>query len=244
MGVYHITYAPQASEVCLYFDGKCNFSCRGCISKFYPWDCHLDEVLTQKRNKGLSRKSVPLYLKPLSFKKVIFLGSEPSADSDFLPLTGILKKEFSSYNILITNGFKYVRDKVIDEVCISIKAVSKDIFKNFTGRDNPEQVLKNFKKYADIPTLKLRAESIFIPGYIDKEEIEKIAQFIASIDPKIAYRIDAYIPTDRYSKTTDRFRAPDKREMSEAKIAAEKYLKNVSTLQYQVKTKFKVKRVY
>ncbi len=176
----------------------------------------------------------------MSFKRIIFLGKEPTVDADFLPLARILKERFSAYNILLTNGWEYTDDNAIDEVCISIKAITEDLFKDFTGKGAPKAVLENFKRYISTPGIKVRAESVFIPGYIDIDEIEKIAKFIASINPTIPYRIDAYIP---YSKE-DRFRRPNESEMEQAKIIAEKYLKNVSILHYLVKVKYKVERMY
>lgn len=245
MGVYHITYTPGLKEICLYFDGGCNFSCHGCITEFHPDDCHLDEAPKQTKNKTLSKEKVISYIKPLSFNRVIFLGLEPTIDSDFFSLARILKMQFSTYNILLTNGYKYVKDGIVDNVCISIKAVSKKIFKDFTGQDNPERVLKNFRRYADIPGLKVQASSVFIPGYIDGDEIEKIAMFIAGVDFTIPYRIDAYIPRDAYSpKEKDIFRRPTEDEMKKAKTVAEKYLKNVSILYDGVKVVSKVKRMY
>lgn len=241
MGVYHITYAPKLSEICLYFNGGCNFSCRGCITNSYPLDCHLDKgEAAQAKNRTLNINKVASYLRPLSFKKVIFLGKEPTIDRDFLPLARILKKDFFTYNILITNGWEYVEDKAIDEVCVSIKAVTIELFEGFTAKDNPVQVLNNFKKYVHNPNIKVRAESIFIPGYIDNTEIEKIAKFISSVDSTISYRIDGYIPYPE----NDRFRRPTKGEMEEAKSISEKYLQNVSILHFGTKVKHEVKRVY
>ena len=147
MGVYHITYTQDLKGVCLYFDGGCNFQCHGCISKYHPEDCHLEEIPKQSRNKKLSQKEVVSLLESFSFKRVIFLGLEPTVDNDFLPLVRILKEQFSTYNIYLTNGWEYVEDKAIDEVYVSIKAMTKDIFKDFTGKDNPERVLENFKRY-------------------------------------------------------------------------------------------------
>lgn len=245
MGVYHITYAPELMEVCLFLDGACNFSCYGCISKFHPEDCHLDEAPRETKNKTLSKEEVISYIAPLSFKRAAFLGMEPTVDSDFLALAKELKAQFFTYNILITNGYKYVENKAIDEACVSIKTISKKIFKDFTGRNNPECILKNFKRYASIPRLKVRAESILIPGYIDKDEIEKIAKFIASIDYTIPYRIDGYIPSNAYSPNKiNNFTRPTENEMREAKIIVEKYLKNVSILHSGVKVKHKVERIY
>ena len=76
------------------------------------------------------------------------------------------------------------------------------------------------------------------------DEIEKIAQFIVSIDSNIPYRIDGYIPTDTYFGMKDRFRRPTEEEMKAAKMIAEKYLKSVSILHYGVNVKYKVERIY
>lgn len=244
MGVYHITYTPKLQEVCLYLDGPCNFSCRGCITDWHPEDCHLRESHRIK-NKTLKIEEVIFYLEPLVFKKVIFLGKEPTQDSDFFILAKILKESFSVYNVLITNGYEFVDPEIIVEVCVSIKAISKEIFKDFTGKDDPERVLENFKKYLKIARLKVRAESIFIPGYIDREEIERITKFIAELNPFIPYRIDGYIPCDTYlTDRKDNFRRPTEDEMRRIKITAEKYLRNVSILHSGIKVKYEVTRIY
>lgn len=111
MGVYHITYTPELKEICLYLDGGCNFSCHGCIIEWHPNDCHLDKETRQIKNRTLDIKEVLFYLQPLAFNKVIFLGKEPTVDSDFLPLAKIFKKHFSTYNILLTNAWEYVEDE-------------------------------------------------------------------------------------------------------------------------------------
>ena len=155
-------------------------------------------------------------------------------------MTGVQTCALPIYNILLTNAWEYVEDKAINEVCISIKAITPEIFKDFIGKDNHKQVLENFRRYVNAPHIKVRAESIFIPGYIDMDEVEKIAKFIAEVDLNIPYRIDAYIPYSR----NDRFRRPTKAEMEGAKQISEKYLKNVSILHYGTKVKYKVERVY
>jgi pyruvate-formate lyase-activating enzyme len=238
MGVYHITYTPELKEVCLYFDGGCNFSCYGCITDWHPEDCHIEDSKNRK-NTTLNLEEVISYLKPVSFKKAIFLGKEPTEDNDFLPLARILKKDFNSYNIFLTNGYKFVEDLTFDEVCVSIKAISKNLFKDFTGRDNPEKVLHNFKWYVNTTNFLVRTESVLIPGFIDINEIEKIAKFIGEVDSTIPYRIDGYIPHEK-----DKFRRPTESEMNKTKKVCENYLKNVSILHYEVKVKFKVERIY
>lgn len=245
MGIYYITYAPQVKELCLYLDEGCDFYCHGCISRFHLEACYFyGRAIKQTNNKILSlEKTLPL-ISHLSFEKVVLLGQEPTRDSAFLPLARILKKNFSACISVITNCWRYIEDG-IDEVCGSIKAITPQIFKKFTGRDNPIRVLKNFERYAGNPNIKLRAESIFVPGLVTKEEIRKIACFIGSVDNLIPYRIDAYIPINTYfPEQKDRFRKPAKKEMEEARGAAGEYLKNVSVLTREVKPKFEVIRIY
>ncbi len=127
---------------------------------------------------------------------------------------------------------------------MSIKVISQPLFKDFTDRDNPDKVLENFQRYACNPPVRLRAESVFIPSYVDEEEIGRIARFIANVDTSIPYRIDAYIPIPSYFGEKDKFRKPTQEEMEKAKEIAGKYLRHVSILPSEVKVKYKVERVY
>ena len=239
MGVYHITYAPGPREVYLYFEAECNLSCWGCIAKFHPIDCHLMGEEPPALG-SLSPEEVLSFLKPYSFKRIFFMGSEPTVDPFFVPLAFRLKEEFFSYNILLTNGYKLVRTEALDEICVSIKAVTEALFREFTGASDSRRVLSNFRRYYEDARVKLRAESILIPGYIDWQEIEKIASFIGGVDTKIPYRIDAYYPFLK----NDRFRRPTIEEMKRAKGVAEQFLDDVSILHHGIDLKYEVRRIY
>lgn len=245
MGVYHITYAPKVKQLCLYLDDGCDFHCHGCISRYRLESCYFyGKVIKKTNNKTLSLEEALPFIIPLSFKSVVILGREPTKAAVFIPLVKVLKERFSTHNAVVTNCWRYIEEG-IDEVCGSIKAVSPGVFKEFTGRESPERALGNFRRYADNKQIKLRAETIFVPGLIGKEEISKIAGFIASIDNNIPYRIDAYIPMDTYfPEQKDKFRKPTYEEMQEAKRTAEEYLNNVSILTRDIKPSFEVTRIY
>ena len=51
---------------------------------------------------------------------------------------------------------------------------------------------KYFKKRSDLPIL--TASTLLVPGYVDVEEVEDLAKFIASIDPEIPYTLLAFYP--------------------------------------------------
>jgi len=237
MGIYHITYAPKPRELCVYFDGPCNFSCHGCICRNRLLDIHLTERSEGVR-PSISAEDALSLVEELDFKRVIFMGFEPTVNRDFCRLARAMKSRFNSYNVLLTNGYKFVEADVVDSVCVSIKAITEEIFRKFTGRKGSKKVLQNFRRYRDLE-LELRAESILVPGLIDAGEIERIAEFIAEVDPRIPYRIDGYIPMEN-----DVYRRPTVAELEEARRRAEKYLRKVSILHHGMKPKYAVRRIY
>ncbi len=192
--VYHITYAPEAGIVHLYFLG-CNMKCRGCIRLLNPWDSHLPKK-EQVRPLGtlhtLTVEEVLAILAPHPVHKVFFLGDDASIDPALEILGQRLKEHFAARHVLLTSGLLMPSYHLFDDIQVSIKAVTPALHRDFTGTD-VGPVLENFCRLYNAGVA-LRSESILIPGYIDVDEIERIARFIASVDSEIPYRIDAYIP--------------------------------------------------
>jgi pyruvate-formate lyase-activating enzyme len=231
MNIYHITYTPKIKTANLYFYG-CNFNCLGCIRKKNPFDLSLKERPMGKI-RFLSLDEVLRALGGLGAERAILMGGEPTVDPTLPVLTERLHGlKIESY--LLTNGHA-LKEKLlenVDGVCVSIKALSDDLHRKFTGKSN-KRVLENFRKIHDYG-VPLSAETIYIPGLVEVEEIGKIAQFISSIDPGIPYHIDAYIPVN------DLYRAPSPQEIKNAVKEAKKYLKKVTFLCGDEKPKYEV----
>jgi pyruvate formate lyase activating enzyme len=111
--------------------------------------------------------------------------------------------------------------KDIDAVSVSIKAYTDAIHIDYTGVSNVN-VLKNFVKMYDLG-IKMDASSVFIPEYIDYGEIEKIAKFIAEVDPEIPYHLIGYVPVPDAP-----WREPTRQEIEHAARIAKKYLSKVT----------------
>jgi len=246
MNIYHITYAPRVKTVHLHFWG-CNLSCRACLLQKEIYDCHLEETrdgifhkdrkIAEAPQRFLSLEEVMEILKRLEVRTVIFMGGEPAIDPKLPQLAKTLHQEFKSHNILLTNGFKLVDLEHINEVVFSIKAVTDSLHRDYTGLSN-KNALKNFVRLNQ-SGIRLRAESIFIPDYIDFLEIENIAKFIGGVSKTIPYRIDAYIPVG-----DNPWRRPTPKEMEEAATIAKKHLFNVSHLTGREDLKFEVVRTF
>jgi len=236
----------MVGTVYLHFWG-CNLECRVCLLKKEMYDCHLAETRDgifndvkkspQIPERFLDLEEVMQILGKLEVREAIFMGAEPAIDLQLPQLAEALHKEFGSYNILLTNGFKLIDLEHIDEVVFSLKAHANNLHRHYTGKSN-KKALENFVRLYK-SGIKLRAESVFIPEYIDYLEIENIAKFIAKVDRNIPYRIDGYI-----SIGDNPWRRPTSQEMKKAVSIARKYLINVSCLTGSEDLKFEVLKVF
>jgi len=246
MNIYHITYAPEAKSLCFHFWG-CNMYCRGCLCQKEIYDCHLEETKDAIFEEAKKVPEKPVHfldlgeamniLKGVNSSQVIFMGMEATLDPELPKLAEVLHREFHSYNILLTNGLRLIPMEHIDEVVLSIKAYQDSLHRDYTGVSNKE-ILGNFAKLYS-QGKKLRAESVLIPDYIDCLESERIAEFIASVDKTIPYRIDAYFPAG-----DNPWRRATPEEVEEAVRMARRHLINVSCLKGDEKLKYKVVRIY
>jgi pyruvate formate lyase activating enzyme len=237
MRVYHVVYEPTSHSVDIHFWTKCTLACRACYTRYETLDFGLfDDPIAhiacqppgKPPTKFLSIDEVMALLQGREVKSAIFLGTEAALDPDMPALAKALHERFHSYNILLTNGLKLADMSDIDEVIFSIKAVTPSIHREYTGKDNKE-ILKNFESLARSGK-KMQAETVFIPGLVEADEVERVARFIAAIDRRITLRVDAYFPTPG-----NPWRAATSAEVEQAAALARKHLDRVSVLTLDMK---------
>lgn len=237
MKVYHIAYEPTYKSVDIHFWTGCNFKCRGCYLNYEKLDFGLiDDPIEHVKDKGreeppqkfLSYDEVIKLLEPLEIKYAIFMGDEAVLDPQLPQLAKDLKEKWHSYNMLMTNGHKMIDMEHIDEAIVSIKAFTDDIHHDYTGRSN-KKTLENFKELFKV-CKKVQAETVLIPEYVDPVEVEKVAEFVASVDKTINLRIDSYFHVPGCP-----WRSAEKEEVEEAAKLARKHLENVNILTLDMK---------
>ena len=230
-----MAYAPAIAKAYLFHWG-CNLKCRGCLCNkeinCMALEENLDVVLRSPKlpkpkspEQFLFLDDLMATLRKVPIEEVLFEGQEASIDPAYGDITKALKDEFDCYITLNTNGVKLPDLSSTDEVVMSLKAVTPEIYHDYTLHSN-RNVLRNFVEVYR-QGIKLRAESVFIPGLIDLEETEKIAEFVAGIDRDIPYRIDAYFE----SGGDNLWRRATPEEMSQAVQLARKHLTNVTCTQ-------------
>jgi pyruvate formate lyase activating enzyme len=237
MKVYHVVYEPSFKSADIHFWTKCTLACRSCYTRYETLDFGLfDDPIASIECKPaqkppanfLNLNEVLDLLKGREVDRVIFMGTEAALDPEMPKLAKALHDEFHSYNVMLTNGLKLADMSDIDEVIFSIKAVSPDMHRAYTGKDNAA-ILDNLRKLAGSGKT-MQAETVLIPGLIEATEIEQIAKFISGIDRNITLRIDAYFPAG-----DNPWRAATAAEVEAAAVLARKHLNRISCLTLDMK---------
>lgn len=230
--IYHVVYEQTFKSIIFHHWTKCNLKCRGCYCQREKLDFALlpDWQMRVAANppetapeKLLSLDEALALTDKLDIDRAIFIGVEPSLDPGLPALAKALKLRHGCYNILFTNGVALPDLSDIDEVIFSLKAVTPELYRQYTAGDNRKS-LANFRRIHDMGK-RLQAEITLIPGVIDAPEIEKVAEFISTVDKNIPLRITGFIKLSGMD-----FRAPTGAEVEAAAIMAKKHLKTVNYL--------------
>ena len=207
----------------------CNFKCRGCFSIARD---PVGEPMTVDGLINWVEKSRWAYTNSTLLEEAIITGGEPTLDRDFLlDLVLNLKTCMEVKHItLSTNGYLLdmdcvmkLKDAGLDEVKLDIKAYNESIHQWYTGMSN-RPVRKAVRNLFE-SELDFRVETVLMPGIVDAEEIERIASFLAQIDPGIKYKVVKFAPGEAREKVT---RRPSDEKIELAVNSASKYLLNVA----------------
>ena len=225
-----ITLSLTEPKPCIWITlSGCNFKCKGCFS------IARDTVGEPMSVDGLInwvKKSNRAYNCNTLLEEAVITGGEPTLDRGFLmDLVLNLKMHVEVKHItLSTNGYlldrEYARELKaagLDEVKLDIKAYNESIHRWYTGLSN-RPVLKA-ARYLCESKLDFRVETVLMPGIVDVEEIDRIASFLAQIDPGIKYKVVKFAPGEAREKVT---RRPSDEKIERAAESASKYLRNVA----------------
>jgi len=197
------SYSPRG-EIGYYnlavFFGACSFNCLFCQNWHY-------RTLGRKR-------SVEELVEDVTERVscICFFGGDPTPQLEFaIKSSELALREMEGKILRIcweTNG-SMSRGKLEEMaelslrsggcIKIDIKAWTEEVYFALTGTKARARVFENFafltryiKKRPDPPFL--IASTLLVPGYVDEEEVEGIARFIASLDRNIPFALLAFYP--------------------------------------------------
>ncbi len=160
-------------------------------------------------------------------ESISYTYNEPIVFAEFVHDTAELAKEAGLKNILVTNGYfsneswNYLSD-LIDAMNIDLKTISEKTCEQYCGC-KLKPILDTIRK-AHKKGIHIEITTLVIPGINDSEaELERIAQFIASVHKDIPWHVTRFFPM--YKMTKQEITPLDTLHLA-AKVGR-KYLKNV-----------------
>ena len=181
------------------FYAACTFDCLFCQNwHFREADPRRAEKMTARQLAGVANERTYC---------ICYFGGDPASQMAHALATGHLLAERGVVVCWETNGSAHPRlmDRAVDLaletggiVKFDLKAFDDHLHHALTGASNA-QTLENFARAATrfaerpIPPLVV-ASTLLVPGYVDAEEVGRIARFIARFDTRIPYSILAFAP--------------------------------------------------
>lgn len=202
--------------------------CRGCgscirwgkRSKYCPDKLQLDQLtLLDDFTWGPARNIIS------------FTGGDLACQPEFYVEASkeIKKLDMDLWLLFETNGFGFTpqnmvlfRDAGIDSFWLDIKAYDDKIHRRLTGASN-NRILKLPSEIIERDFI-LEVSSVYIPGWVEGDQIKKIAELLCQVDSKIPYAIIAFLPEHKLKQVP----SPTFQQMIEAyEVAKDAGLKNV-----------------
>ncbi len=159
-----------------------------------------------------------------------FTGGDLACQVEFYAqLTEMIKDHCKNMWVLFeTNGYgltpqnlDVLKSAGVDAFWLDIKAYSEEVYRKLCGTSN-KTVLQSPAEILDRGFV-LEVLSLYIPGWVEIAELEKIAHHLAEIDPKIPFTLLAFFPAYKLKNV----RPPTLYEMLTAYFTVTRYLKNV-----------------
>ena len=145
-----------------------------------------------------------------------YTGGDLACCPDFyVQLTEKIKSRTSNIHVLFeTNGYgltpgnlRRMRDSGVDSFWLDIKAFDPRVHKRLCGTGN-ERILELPAEMISMG-FQLEVLSLFIPGWVEEDQLVSIALLLAGIDPQIPFTLLAFFPEYQLMDT----RPPTVREM-------------------------------
>ncbi|NQT52562.1 radical SAM protein [bacterium] len=218
MPFYKVTYSQAYRRASVHNYG-CNFHCPICSYLLRGSD--RPGLAWPRPERFLSLDEIEQALRQLDLALVNFMGGEPTTASDLPALLRFAKEDLALPTRLgHTNGSNLPLPN-LDGANVGLKAWDPAVHLEYTGMPK-ERIFGNFTA-AHQAGLELRANTVLIPGYVDRDQVEAMAAFVARLDPAIPFHINGYfeVPGQPY-------RSPTRDELDRAVEACQRHVTTVT----------------
>jgi pyruvate formate lyase activating enzyme len=219
MPFHKITYNEKYGFATLHNYG-CTFRCPVCSYRLRSGADGIPGHAWPKPEKFLTVGEMQDALRKVTPYKVFFMGGEPTVAAELPEMLAFAKQELEAMTSLgHTNGSKLPLPD-LDGANVGLKAWDEAVHKAYTGREK-KPIFDNFAA-AVAAGLEMRANMVYIPGFVDIDQLEATAAWLASLDRRIPFHIMGYIPVPGQP-----YVRPTEEQMAVAVAACQKHLATV-----------------
>jgi pyruvate formate lyase activating enzyme len=217
MAFYKVTYNSKHRFATVHNYG-CTFRCPICSYKLVSGAAGTPGLAFPRPERFLTDDEVKDALRSVSPKKVNFMGGEPTVAKSLPSILDFAKNELNARTVLGHTNGSDLDLKNLDAANVGLKAWDEKVHKFMTGVDKAK-IYGSFEKAAR-NGMELAANLIYVPGLVDIDQIEALAEYLSGFD-NVRFHIMGYIPVPGQP-----YRRPTADEMRCAQDAAQKYLKD------------------
>ena len=191
MPFHKITYNEKYRFATLHNYG-CTFRCPVCSYKLRSGEAGGPGQSWPRPEKFLTIAEMQTALRSVPVDKVYFMGGEPTVARELPAMLDFAKNTLGVKTSLgHTNGSQLPLPN-LDAANVGLKAWDDEVHRRYTGRER-KPIFDNFAA-AYRAGLELRANIVFIPGFVDLDQVGAVAAWIATLDRAIPFHIMGYIP--------------------------------------------------
>ena len=198
----------------------CTFKCPVCSYRLRSGANGRPGFSSPKPPRFLAPEEVEATLRSLPIKTVYFMGGEPTTAKELPRLLDFAKNDLGLRTFLgHTNGWLLPLPN-LDGANVGLKAWDPKVHLAYTGREKA-RIFDNFAN-SFRAGLEMRANVVFVPGWVDLDQVEAIAAWVASLSPEIPFHIMGYIPVPGQP-----YPRPTNEQMARAVETCQRHLRKV-----------------
>lgn len=221
MAFFKITHNPKYRFATLHNYG-CTFRCPVCSYKLRSGADGRPGHSYPKPERFLSVDEMKHALRQVEIDKLSVMGGEPTVAVELPEMLDFAKNTLGATTQLgHTNGNKLPLPN-LDGANVGLKAWDEKLHLEYTGREK-QRVFGNVAAAFE-SGIDLLVNVVFIPGYVDLDQVEAIAAWLAGLSPEIPFHVMGYIPVPGQP-----FQRPTTEQLTRAVEVSQKHLVSVAS---------------
>lgn len=191
MPFFKITYNDKYRFATLHHYG-CVMHCPVCSYKLRSGANGVPGQSFPRPSSFLDIPTIQTALRSVPIDKVYFMGGEPTIARELPALLDFAKNTLKVNTYLGHTAGWRIPVENLDGANVGLKAWDEQVHLTYTGRKK-QDIFPSFANAA-AAGLEMKANVVYVPGLVDQDQVQAIAQWIAGVNLDIPLHIMGYIP--------------------------------------------------